>query len=712
MEPPFKRPARSIKITGFIPNSTQPFLSNAQVYEMSRTRNIGIIAHIDAGKTTVSERFLFYSGREHRMGEVHEGNTRMDWQPEEQERCITITSAATTFAWGDAQINLIDTPGHVDFTAEVERSLRVLDGAVGVFCGVAGVEAQSETVWRQADRYRVPRIAFVNKLDRVGSDYFRVIEDIESQLHCKTLPMIVPVGSEGDFVGTIDLVRMVRYGFTEETLGAEVQVLEIPEELRETAELYRQELLEKVADEDDEVMALVLEGEEVPEELLKAVIRRGTIERRWVPVLGGSAFRNRGVQPLLDAVVSYLPSPEDIGEVKGLDPKSEKELVRKLDSKEPFSGLIFKVQVDQHGELCYMRVYSGTVKKGEQVINPREGKKERLGNLFKMHSNQRESVETVQAGEIVAVTGLRFSGTGDTLCPPNQQILLERPVFPDTVISMAIEPKSSGDRDRLYEQLTRLTREDPTFQLNTDEETGQFIVAGMGELHLEVIRNRLIREFKLDANIGKPRVSYRQTFADSVTESATVETQVGGKDHHGAIELTVDRDPENPGVSLEWIDSGETPKAWLPGIEETVRSCSYSGSQLHFPFIQLKIGIRIPVFLPQTTEVGLAMAARAAFQAAEEKGGVQLLEPVMRFQITTPDEYFGSINQDLVRRRAEIEQVDTVSGQRRLIGQVPLAEVFGYTTTLRSISQGRAAMSLEPIGFSPAPAEVSDRFRF
>ncbi|MEM7262818.1 MAG: elongation factor G [Planctomycetota bacterium] len=563
---------------------------------MAVTRNIGIIAHIDAGKTTVSERFLFYSGKEYRMGEVHEGNARMDWQPEEQERGITITSAATSFKWNDATINLIDTPGHVDFTAEVERSLRVLDGAVGVFCGVGGVEAQSETVWRQANKYQVPRIAFVNKLDRVGSDFFRVVGDIADRLSCTTVPLTLPIGAEGDFEGVVDLVRRIEVRFDEDKLGADVVESPVSEERADEVELYRSELLERIADFDEELMEKVLEGEDPSEELIRGAIRKGTLAQEIVPVLCGAAFRNKGVQPLLDAVVHYLPAPEDIPTIEGLEPKSEKPITRKTEKSEPFCALIFKVQVDQHGELYFLRVYSGKLAKGKQVINPRTGKKERLGNLYRMHSNSKDAIEETVAGDIIAATGIRFSGTGDTLCDQAQPISLEALTFPDTVISMAVEPKSSADRDKLYDQLTRLTREDPTFQLSTDEETGQFIMAGMGELHLEVIRNRLVREFKVEANIGNPRVSYRQTFLAPVRKRVRVTQELGGKEHLGEVELSVTPAPDRAGVEITWGDTGDMPKALQPAVFENAQGCAYSGHQLSFPFVQLEIEVSIPDF--------------------------------------------------------------------------------------------------------------------
>lgn len=675
------------------------------------TRNIGIIAHIDAGKTTVSERFLFYAGKEHRMGEVHEGTARMDWLEEEQERGITITSAATGFLWNGAQINLIDTPGHVDFTAEVERSLRVLDGAVGVFCGVAGVQAQSETVWRQADTYAVPRIVFINKLDRVGSDYFRVMDNIADSLSCTTLPLIVPIGAEGGFEGVIDLVRMRELRFTEESLGAEVTEAEISEELQDVAEMWRGELLERVADGSDEVAELFLEGEDIPEDVLRAAIRGGTVTRKWVPVLGGSAFRNKGVQLLLDSVVHYLPSPEDLEKVVGTDPKTEKPLERKLDPKAPFSALVFKVQVDQHAELYYARIYSGTVKKGAAVLNPRGGKKERLTTLLRMHANQRENAEEARAGEIVALTGLRFSATGDTLCDPKHPIALGRLEFPETVISMAIEPRSAAERDKLLEQLDRLEKEDPTLKIGSDPDTGQVIMSGMGELHLEVIRNRLIRDFKVDAKIGKPRVSYRQAFLQPARKRVTVERVVGGKEQLGTVDLELVPDAELRAAEIEWESDGGIHPDWKPGVEGSLSACAEAGGDLAFSYVQVRFVIRIPEVTPETTEIGLALAIREAFEALEVAAGTVMLEPLMRFQISTPEEYFGGINQDLLRRRANVESVDTLHGLQRLSGTVPLAEVFGYTTTLRSLSQGRATMSLEPVGYAPAPEKVAEKFR-
>ena len=650
------------------------------------------------------------------MGEVHEGSAHMDWLVEEQERGITITSAATSFRWAKTVLNLIDTPGHVDFTAEVERALRVLDGAVGVFCGVAGVQAQSETVWRQADRYNVPRIAFINKLDRAGADFLRVVENVSEAFSIEALPLNLPVGTEADFRAVIDLVKMKQYSFDGESLGATVIESEIDEDQQETAELWRGELLDRVADHDDEVMELHMEGEEVPEDLLRAAIRRGTLERRWVPVLGGSALGNKGIQPLLDAVVHYLPDPADVDSLEGSDPKSNSAIEIPCTAEDPFCALIFKVQIDTHGELLYMRVYSGELEKGKTAMNPRTGKRERVNSIHRMHANSRENLDKAVAGDIVAITGPRFSGTGDTLCDAKKQVLLEEPIFPETVISMAIEPRSSQDRDKLQDILRRIEREDPTFRTEVNEETGQFVMSGMGELHLEVIRNRLERDFKVDANIGQPRVAYRQMIAKEARSRVKVERQLGGKDQFGEVEVRLvplDAGADAEVEAIVW-EGGPPPVApeWLQAVRDTVESSLSGGGSLGFPFIQVQARISIPPVTVETTEAGLAVAAREAFDGAHEKAGDVLLEPLMQFQVTTPEEYFGSIHQDLLRRRAQIESVDLVLDQRKITGKVPLAEVFGYTTGLRSLSQGRAGFSMEPVGFASAPAEVAERFRF
>ena len=682
---------------------------------MNRIRNIGIIAHIDAGKTTVSERFLYYSGKEYRMGEVHDGSAHMDWLVEEQERGITITSAATTFEWLDTMVNLIDTPGHVDFTAEVERSLRVLDGAVGVFCGVAGVQAQSETVWRQANYYQVPRIALINKLDRVGADYYRVVNVIAEELNCRLLPINIPVGIESDFRGVVDLITMRQLTFDEESLGADVLDSDIDDDMKETAELWRGDLIDKIADHDEEVMEKVIEGAEVSEELLRQAIRRGTLDQFWVPVLGGSALGNKGIQPLLDAVIHYLPSPSDVETIVGRDPKSGKPVQVKCGADAPFCGLLFKIQIDPHGELLYMRIYSGSIEKGKTAMNPRTGKRERINSMYRMHANSREAMQVAVAGDIIAMNGPRYSGTGDTFCDAKNQVLLEEPVFPETVISMAIEPRSSSDREKLQEVLDRIAREDPTFHIEVNRETGQFVMSGMGELHLEVIRNRLERDFKVNANIGKPRVAYRQMVAREGSSSVRIERQLGGKDHFGEVRITLSpMPPEDSSASMVEWEEGPPAIApeWRKAVEDAVHSCLTGGGDLGFPFIRVQARIQLPPVTPETTEMGLTVAARDAFEGAHKKAGDLLLEPLMAFEVTTPEEYFGAVHQDLVRRRAQIEKVDLVQDLRKIAGRVPMAEVFGYTTSLRSLSQGRASVSLEPIGFAEAPEEVAERFRY
>ncbi len=679
---------------------------------MKTRRNIGIIAHIDAGKTTLTERFLYYTEREHRMGEVHDGTAKMDWQEEEQERGITITSAATTFPWRDARITLIDTPGHVDFTAEVERSLRVLDGAVGVFSGVEGVEAQSETVWRQADRYGVPRLVFINKLDRVGSDYFRVLEEIRTRLGAQTLPMVIPIGQEGTFEGVIDLIERRELRFDEASLGMKVVPSDIAPERREMAELWRAETIERVAEGSDEIMHYYLAGEDPPIPELRRAIRAGTLARRWVPAWGGAAFRNKGVQPVLDGVVEYLPAPEDIPEIPAHDPKTDAEIVLECGEEKPFAALLFKVHADSHGELCYLRLYSGKLAKSEVCTNPRGGKKERIASLYRMHANERAALDSAVAGDIVAVTGLRFSGTGDTLCDPAHPVSIEPPKFPETVISMAVEPRGAADRDRLLEQLGRLVREDPTFKMEVHPETGQIIMSGMGELHLEVKRNRLLRDFKVDANIGTPRVSYRQTFARGARRRARFQRMLGGKEHLGEVELEIEPEPKQPGVLVAWGERGLLPKILAPKLEEAARDCAASGGERGFPYIQIQLRLSVPAFTVDMTEVGLQLAVKQAFDEIEKESQPVLLEPLMRFQIVTPEEYFGLIHQDLSRRRATIQHVEKLGGLQRIEGEVPLSEVFGYTTDLRSIAQGRASLSLEPVGYAPAPEKVAERFRF
>jgi elongation factor G len=676
-------------------------------------RNLGIIAHIDAGKTTVSERILYYTHKEHRMGEVDAGTATLDWMPEEQRRGITITAAATTVAWKGHRLNLIDTPGHVDFTAEVERALRVLDGAVGVFCGTAGVQAQSETVWRQADRYRVPRLAFVNKLDRVGSDFFRVVEAIRSRLRANAVPIQIPIGVEKDFRGMIDLVDRRALLFDEESLGEKVIAGDIPGELAGEAERWRAQMIESAAECDDETLERYLAGQELSAADLKRAIRKGTLSLRLTPVLCGAALRNRGIQPLLDAVCDYLPAPEDIGSVEATDPHTGKPVRRRLDPDEHLAGLAFKTVADPHGDLVYVRIYSGRLKEGQQVWNSRTRKKDRAQKMFLMHANDREKIAEAAAGAIVAVVGFKETSTGDTVTDPSHMIELERPRFPETVVTMAIEPVTIADRDKLIDSLDKVAREDPTFRWRTDKETGQLVISGMGELHLEIVKERLLREFRVEANVGSPRVAYRQTIVSRARGTGLFEKQVGGRNHYGkvVVELEPAAEALKPQVVSE-LRKEVVPLEFHPVIQEGAREAIESGGVLGFPLIQLRARIVEAGFRPgESSAVAYTAAAAAAFASALDQAGTVILEPVMRFEIQVPDAYYGTISTDLQKRRATIQGVDIASDLRVIHGLVPLAEVFGYPNTLRSLSQGRAAISLEPESYRPVPEAVAERFR-
>jgi elongation factor G len=686
----------------------------AEATRISKIRNIGIIAHIDAGKTTTSERILYYTHKEHRIGEVDEGTAAMDWMPQEQERGITITAAATTLTWKGFRINLIDTPGHVDFTAEVERSLRVLDGAIGVFCGVGGVEAQSETVWRQANRYKVPRLAFVNKLDRVGSDFLRVLSSIRSRLNTTPAALQIPIGKEKEFEGVVDLVEMKEVRFDEESQGEKVIVTDLDPSRADEASSWRDRLVEAAAEFDDEVMAAYLEGREVPADKLRCAIRKGTVAMKIYPVLCGSSLKNKGVQPLLDAVVDYLPSPADIGTVSGHHPKTEGELTRELKRDARFCALAFKTTSDPHGDLTYLRIYSGELKVGEQIQNAGNGSRERIGKMFLMHANHREMIDSAAAGEIVAVVGLRSTFTGDTLSDPQHPILLERLRFPETVISMAIEPKSTADRDRLQEGIEKLAREDPTFKWREDPETGQLVISGMGELHLEILKDRLLREFKVDANVGKPRVAYRQTVRSSAQGSGTFERQIGGKNHFARVVVRIEPVPDADRPTVQnLVKKDQVPLEFLPALEDGVRGALEAGGTLGFPMIQLRAVIEAAGFRQgEASAIAYTTAASAAFDDAVTRSEAVLLEPVMRFEIQVPDAFYGSVTNDLNKRRAIIQESDMQADLRILRGTVPLAEVFGYTTALRSLTQGRGTISLEPQSYSAVPEEVAARFRF
>ncbi|MBI4603089.1 MAG: elongation factor G [Planctomycetes bacterium] len=677
------------------------------------TRNIGIIAHIDAGKTTVSERFLYYSHKEHQMGEVDSGTATMDWMPEEQRRGITITAAATTFEWNGHRINLIDTPGHVDFTAEVERSLRVLDGAIGVFCGTAGVQAQSETVWRQADRYGVPRLAFVNKLDRVGSDFFRVVDVIRARLRANPVPIQIPIGREKSFEGVVDLVTMRSVRFDPETLGEKVIYGEIESELGQVAAEWKARLVEAACESDDALLERYLAEGDAPVPMLKAAIRRGTLQRKMTPVLCGAALRNKGIQPLLDGVCDYLPAPEDLGTITGTHPVTGKACERPLRGDAPLLALAFKTVTGPHGDLVYVRIYSGRLAEGQQVWSSRTDRKDRAQKLYSMHANHREKVPFGEAGAIVAVVGFKETSTGDTVADPSHRLLLEPPRFPETVVSVAIEPVSTADREKLLQSLEKLVREDPTLRWRADKETGQLVVSGMGELHLEIVKERLLREFKVDAAVGSPRVAYRQTIARRAEAAGTFEKQIGDRRLYAKVLLGLEPAPELAGRQVvSELKKGTVPPELHAVIQDAVKEALEGGGILGFPLIQLRARVLGAEFRPQESNAAAYQAASAlAFEKALEAAEASILEPVMRFEIQVPDTYYGAVNTDLQRRRAAIAEVDLVDDLRILRGLVPLGEVFGYPNTLRSLSQGRGSISLEPHAYLPVPEDVQERFK-
>ena len=679
---------------------------------LDHIRDFGIIAHIDAGKTTLSERILYYTRKEHRMGTVDEGTAKMDYLEEEQQRGITITSAATTCFWKGLQFNLIDTPGHVDFTAEVERSLSVLDGAIGVFCGVAGVQAQSETVWRQADRHHVPRIAFVNKLDRTGADPERAVKSIRDRLGANAVPLQLPIGRERDFHGVVDLVRNVALLWTDD-LGDQFAEAPVPAELKDEAELARQHLIEQAANVDDELAAAFLDGKPIGEAALKAALRRGVLARRIVPVFFGAALRNRGVQPVLDGVVDYLPSPVDVGamELPGRDGRSKEKFEPSPD--EDLLALAFKTIHDSHGDLTFLRVYSGTLATNQSVYNAREEKAERVGRLYRMHADEREPIEKAGPGEIVGALGMRFTKTGDTLCPKARLVHIEGMLFPDTVISKSIEPKTAADRDALTEALQFVARDDPTFRYRIDEETGQAIVSGMGELHLEIVENRLQRDFKVPIRTGKPRVAYRQTAAQAMEGNATFERVFAGKPQFGRIRLRVEpREAIAPTVKVA-LANDRVPRNFWYAVEQAAQAAVKSGLDLGYPIVRVHVEVLDgEVRDRETTEAAMAAATDAAFQDAMAKAGTVLLEPIMRFEIQTPPEFMKSVTGDLNTRRGTIDRVDTGNDSAKIAGTVPLSETFGYSTALRSMSQGRASFVMEPADYQPVPPQVSDRLTF
>ena len=680
---------------------------------LERVRNIGIMAHIDAGKTTTTERILYYTGRTHRMGEVHEGGAVMDWMEQEKERGITITSAATTCAWRDHAINIIDTPGHVDFTAEVERSLRVLDGAIAVFCSVGGVEPQSETVWRQADKYRVARIAFVNKMDRVGADFSHVVGMMRDRLGANAHPVQLPVGAGETFNGLIDLIRMKAVIFHDEDLGRTWEEMDVPQDLREGAEVARHELIEGLAEVDEEFFEIYAEEREPTEEEFHAAIRRATSSALFVPVLCGAAFRNKGVQRLLDAVVDYLPSPLDVPPVVGIDPATEEEVERGPDPEEPLAALAFKITTDPFvGKLAYLRIYSGTLNAGSYVLNATQEKRQRIGRLLRMHANKREEVEEAVAGDIVAAVGFKKIVTGDTICEVDRPLLLETMSFPEPVISVAVEPRSKADQDRLTDALTKLSEEDPTFRVKIDEDTGQMIIAGMGELHLEILVDRMLREFKVQANVGRPEVSYKETISQTATSETRFVRQTGGHGQYAHVVIEVE--PAERGTGLVFEDrtkGGAIPKEFVNAAENGIREGMETGVLAGYPLTD--VAVRLvdgSTHEVDSSELAFKVAGSMAIKDAAKKAGPVLLEPIMDVEVVTPAEYMGDVTGDLNARRGKVAGMVPRGDAQVIAATVPLSEMFGYATQLRSVTQGRAVYSMEFARFEPAPQQVVDRF--
>ncbi len=682
-------------------------------YPLEKVRNIGIMAHIDAGKTTTTERILYYTGRTYKIGEVHEGAAVMDWMEQEQERGITITSAATTAKWKDEWINIIDTPGHVDFTVEVERSLRVLDGAVAVFDGVAGVEPQTETVWRQADKYGVPRICFINKMDRTGADFFAAVESIKERLDAKPVVIQLPIGAEADFAGVIDLVRMKALVWKDEDLGAEWDELDIPDQYQEQAREYHNALVEAAAETDDTLLTRYIEEGFLSEKDLIQGLRIGTLGLEFTPVLCGSAFKNKGVQPLLDSVVDLLPHPLDLPPMTGFKPGDEDEILeREPSDDEPFSAIAFKIMSDPYvGKLTYFRVYSGSVEKGDTVANSTSGKKERFGRLLRMHAATQEDIEAVFTGDIVAAIGMKNTKTGDTLCDPQQPIVLESMTFPEPVISVAIEPKTKGDQEKLSQALQRLSEEDPTFVVHSDEETGQTIIAGMGELHLDVLVNRMVREFNVGANVGRPQVAYRETISKAVEKiDGKYVKQSGGKGQYG--HAVINLEPALPGEGFEFIDKitgGRIPREFIPAVEKGVRDALEGGVLAGYPLVDMRATLVDGSFhAVDSNEMAFRIAGSIALQAAAKRAGIKLLEPVMEVEVVTPEDYMGDVIGDLSARRGKIENMDQRGNARVVTSLVPLSEMFGYATDLRSQTQGRAAYSMQFHSYQEVPNTIAE----
>ena len=683
----------------------------ARTVSLEKTRNIGIMAHIDAGKTTTTERILYYTGINYKIGEVHEGTATMDWMVQEQERGITITSAATTCFWRDHRVNIIDTPGHVDFTIEVERSLRVLDGAVAVFCSVGGVEPQTETVWRQADKYGVPRLAFINKMDRVGADFFRVVKMIETRLGARPAVMQLPIGAEDKFAGIVDLITMKAVVWEDESLGAKFHQEEIPADLKAQADEYREKLLEAAADADEALMEKYLDGKSISEAELRAAIRKATLALKIVPIVCGTAFRNKGVQPMLDAVVDFLPSPVDIPPVKGVIAGTDKPDERPARDDVPFSALAFKIMTDPFvGTLTFFRVYSGSISSGASIYNSTKTKRERVGRLLKMHANKREEIKDVYAGDIAAAVGLKTATTGDTLCDEDKPIVLESIDFPDPVISIAIEPKSKADQEKLGLSLQKLATEDPSFRVRTDEETGQTIISGMGELHLEIIVDRLLREFSVGASVGKPQVAYRETVRKSVEQQGRFVRQTGGRGQYGDVWIKLE--PQQPGGGFEFVDAvkgGSIPREYIPAVEKGIREALDNGVLAGYPVVDVKVTLFDGSYHDvDSSEIAFKIAGSMAFKQAARKASPVLLEPIMSVEVVVPEDFMGDVIGDLSSRRGKVLGMDTRPAAQAIDARVPLAQMFGYATDVRSMTQGRATYTMQFSHYEPVPAAVAE----
>ena len=683
----------------------------ARQVSLEMTRNIGIMAHIDAGKTTTTERILYYTGVSHKIGEVHDGAATMDWMEQEQERGITITSAATTCHWKDHRINIIDTPGHVDFTIEVERSLRVLDGAVAVFCSVGGVEPQSETVWRQADKYHVPRLAFINKMDRIGADFFRGIAMIKDRLKANPVPLQIPIGSEEHFKGVVDLVEMKGIVWNDESMGATYDVIDIPADLVEQAQEYRDAMIEEISSHDDALMMKYMEGEELTKEEIKNAIRQCTLDIKICPVICGSSFKNKGVQNLLDAVLDYMPAPTDIPAIQGIDANTEAPIERKASDSEPFAALAFKIMTDPFvGQLCFFRVYSGVLQSGSYVYNSTKGKRERIGRILKMHANKREEIKEVYAGDIAAAVGLKYTTTGDTLCIEDHAVILESIEFPEPVISIAIEPKTKADQEKLGISLGKLASEDPSFRVKTDEETGQTIISGMGELHLEIIVDRLFREFKVDANVGKPQVAYRETITKKVKSEGKFVRQSGGRGQFGHVWLEIE--PQEAGKGYEFVDAikgGVVPREYIPAVDKGIKEALDSGVMAGFPVVDIKVTLVDGSYHEvDSSEMAFKIAGSMGFKEGCQKASPIILEPIMSVEVVVPEDYMGDVIGDLNSRRGRIMGMEGRAGAQVVTAMVPLAQMFGYSTDLRSATQGRATYSMTFDHYEPVPKSVAE----